>query len=86
MNANFDIVNKNLKECWEYYKEYRETFRKNNYSDREPQDFLEWCYEELYECPNCSCVVLKDEQLRMHEPLNPDNVCDDCIENGGYYE
>ena len=86
MNANFDIVNKNLKECWSYYAEYRETFRKNNYSDREPQDFLDWCYEELYECPNCNCVVLKDEQTRMCDPLNPDNVCDDCIENGGYYE
>lgn len=86
MNANYEIVGKNLKECWEYYKEYRETFRKNNYSDIEPQDFLDWCYEELYECPNCGCIVLKDEQTRMCDPFNSDNVCDDCIENGGYYE
>lgn len=86
MNANFDIVDKNLKECWEYYKEYRDNFIKTHYSNAEVQDFLDWCYEELYQCPNCECVVLKDDQLRMHEPLNPDNVCDDCIENGGYYE
>ena len=86
MNANFEVVKKNLKECWEYYLDYREHFIKRYYSDVEPKDFLEWCYEELYQCPNCDCVVLKDDQLRMHEPLNPDNVCDDCIENGGYYD
>lgn len=86
MNANYEIVNMNLNECWEYYKEYREEFIKENYSDVEPQDFLEWCYEELYECPNCYQVVKKDNQTRMHEPLNPDNVCDYCIEEGGYYE
>lgn len=86
MNVNYEIVDRNLKECWDYYKEYREEFRKNNYSDKEPQDFLDWCYEELYECHNCGEIVLKDEQTRMCDPLNPDNVCDDCIENGGYYE
>lgn len=86
MNANYEIVDRNLKECWEYYKEYREEFRKNNYSDKEPQDFLDWCYEELYECPNCGEIVLKDDQTRMCDPFNADNVCDDCIENGGYYE
>lgn len=86
MNANYEIVDRNLKECWDYYKEYREEFRKNNYSDKEPQDFLDWCYEELYECPNCGEIVLKDDQTRMCDPLNADNVCDDCIENGGYYE
>lgn len=86
MNANYEIVDKNLEECWEYYKEYRETFRKNNYSDAEPQDFLDWCYEELYECPNCGVIVLKDEQGHMNESYNCDNVCDECIEVNGYYE
>lgn len=86
MNANFEIVNKNLQECWDYYMDYRNYFKKIFYSDKEPKDFLEWCYEELYECPNCGYVVLKDDQTNMHEPWNADNVCDDCIENGGYYE
>lgn len=86
MNANYEIVKKNLKECWSYYVEYREKFRKENYSDAEAQDFLDWCYEELYECPCCKEVVLKDEQTRMFDPFNSDNVCDGCIEDGGYYE
>lgn len=86
MNANYEIVDRNLKECWEYYKEYRENFFKENYSDTKIQDFLDWCYDNLYECPNCGDIVLLDEQTRMCDPLNPDNVCDDCIENGGYYE
>jgi hypothetical protein len=86
MNANLEIVNKNLKECWEYYMDYRKYFIQRYYSDVQPQDFLDWCYEELYECPNCGQIVLKDEQTHMHEPTNSDNVCDDCIENGGYYE
>lgn len=85
MNVNFDIICRNLKECWEYYMDYRKYFIQRYYSDNEPQDFLDWCYEELYECPNCGCIVLKDEQTRMHDPLNPDNVCDDCIETGDYY-
>ena len=84
MNANFDIVNKNLKECWEYYVDYRKHFIQRYYSDVEPQDFLDWCYEELYECPNCNCVVLKDDQRYMHEPRNCDNVCDNCVEDGYY--
>lgn len=86
MNANFEIVNENLKECWEYYCDYRKYFVKRYYSDKEPQDFLDWCYEELYQCPNCGNVVLKDDQTQMCNPGNCDNVCDDCIENGGYYD
>ena len=85
MNVNYEIICKNLYSCWKYYEEYYQKFKIKNYSDINPQDFIEWCYEELYECPNCGDIVLKDEQTRMHEPLNPDNVCDDCIENGDYY-
>ena len=84
MNASYEIVDKNLKECWEYYKEYRQEFAKTHYSDAQPQDFLDWCYEELYECPNCREVVLIDEQLHLNEPYNCDNVCDYCIEELDY--
>ena len=86
MNASYEVVNRHLKDCWSYYKDYRKYFITKYYSDAQPQDFLDWCYEELYECPNCGEVVLKDEQTHMHEPLNSDNVCDWCIEEGDYYE
>ena len=86
MDVNYEIVNENLQECWEYYYEYRENFFKENYSDTKIQDFLDWCFDNLYQCPNCGDIVLKDEQSRLWDQLNADNVCDDCIECGGYYE
>lgn len=82
MNVNYDIVNDNLQECWEYYKEYRKYFIQRYYSDNEPQDFLKWCFEELYQCPNCEAIVLKDEQSWLNHPLNSENVCDECMEDG----
>ena len=81
-----DIIDKNLKECWELYKDYLEEFRKRNYSDAIPEDFVEWCEDELYDCPNCGQVVIKDNQERLNDDLNSDKVCDDCIECGGYYD
>lgn len=81
-----DIIDKNLKECWEYYKDYLEEFRKKNYSDAIPKDFVEWCEDELYVCPNCGQVVIKDNQDKLDSDFNSDKVCDDCIEWGGYYD
>ena len=83
---NIDIIDKNLKECWELYRDYLEEFRKRNYSDATPMDFVEYCEEELYQCPNCYTIVVKDNQTRLNDDLNPDNVCDWCIEEDGYYE
>jgi len=83
---NIEIIDKNLKDCWEYYKDYLEKFRKTHYSDAIHKDFIEWCEEELYQCPNCGMVVIKDEQMRLYDDYNCDNVCDDCIEEGGYYD
>ena len=77
----------NVKECWELYEIYMEEYRKTHYSDDiNYDDFVDWCENELYQCPSCGNVVLKDEQTQMCKPYNSDNVCDDCIENGGYYE
>ena len=76
----------NVKDCWELYEAYKEEFRKENYSDASYDDFENWCLNELYECPNCGEIVLKDEQLHLNEPYNCDNVCDECIEVNGYYE
>ena len=84
--VNYDVISNNLRECWEYYMEYREYFVKRYYSDVDPKDFIEWCEDELYKCPNCDQIVLRDDQTRIHDPHNSDGVCDDCIENGGYYE
>ena len=81
-----DIIDRNLKECWELYRNYLEEFRKKNYSDAIPEDFVEWCEDELYECPNCGQVVIKDSQERLNSDFNSDKVCDDCIECGGYYD
>lgn len=81
-----DIIDKNLKECWELYRDYLEEFRKKNYSDAIPEDFIEWCEDELYECPNCGQVVIKDSQEKLNSDYNSDKVCDDCIECGGYYD
>lgn len=83
---NVVVNERNVQECWEWYEMYKEKFRTENYSDASYQEFVEWCYEELYECPNCGAIVLKDEQYHLHSELNQDVVCDECIEVGGYYE
>lgn len=84
--VTIDVINDNLKDCWDYYMDYRNHFIKRYYSDVDPLDFIEWCEDELYKCPNCDNIVLRDEQYRLNAPGNSDGVCDDCIENGGYYE
>lgn len=86
MDVTFDIINKYHQECWSYYKNYYKEFKEENYSDIQPQDFLDWCEENLWYCKNCETIVLKDDQTRLYDHLNPDNVCDGCIEIGGYYD
>ena len=81
---NIDIIDRYLKECWEFYKDYLEEFRKAHFSDAIPMDFIEYCEEELYQCPNCGEIVIKDNQERLHNDLNPDKVCDWCVEDGYY--
>lgn len=77
----------NVKECWELYEDYMEEYRKEHYSDDTNYDeFVNWCENELGECPNCGAIVRKDEQELLWEDWNTDQVCDDCIESCGYYE
>lgn len=81
----FKVTINNVKECWKYYEEYMEDYRKNHYSDDTNYDeFVNWCENELMECPNCGEIVLKDEQDHLNETYNPENVCNYCIEELGY--
>lgn len=74
----------NVKECWELYEAYKEEFRKENYSDASYEDFEKWCLNELFECPNCGVIQRKEDNTRLDDSLNPDNVCDYCIEELDY--
>ena len=76
----------NVKECWELYEQYIEEFQKEHYSDVSYDEFVNWCENELGECPSCGQIVWKDEQEHLLDELNTDQVCDDCIESCGYYE
>lgn len=80
MNVKLD--ENNVLEIWPIFEEQ---MKEKNIELLNYKDFEEWCYEELYECPNCKNIVLKDEQTHMFEPTNADNVCDECIEVNGYY-
>lgn len=81
----FKVTINNVKECWKYYEEYMEDYRKNHYSDDTNYDeFVNWCENELMKCPNCGEIVLKDEQDHLNEPYNPENVCNYCIEELDY--
>ena len=81
----FKVTVDNVQECWKYYEEYMEEYRKNHYSDDTNYDeFVNWCENELMECPNCGEIVLKDEQDHLNEPYNPENVCNYCIEELDY--
>ena len=75
----------NVKRCWELYEIYMEEYRKTHYSDNvDYDDFVDWCENELYECPNCGEIVRKDEQEHLFINGNYDGVCDDCIEELDY--
>lgn len=81
---SIEVISENLQKCWDEYTCYVEKFKKENYSNKEPMDFVKWCECELTICSNCGEVVLKDEI--SDSPLNTDNVCENCINEGGYYE
>lgn len=85
-NKKFEVNIDNVQECWGFYEEYKEGFKETHYSDASYEDFENWCEDNLMECPSCGAIVLKDEQAWLGEPKNSDGVCDDCVENGGYYE
>lgn len=86
---NIEVNIDNVKECWKLYEDYMEEYRKEHYSDDTNYDeFVNWCENELGECPNCGQIVWKDKQEHLSNERNAetDNVCDDCIESYGYYE
>lgn len=86
-NKEFKVNENNVLECWKYYEEYMEEYRKTHYSDDTNYDeFVNWCENELMECPNCNEIVKKDDQELLWETFNTDQVCDWCIESNGYYE
>lgn len=81
---SFEEIDDNLQECWEFYKDYVEDFKKNHYSDEIPEDFISWCEDNLTICPACCEIVLQDDI-----PINAyncDEVCEYCIRQSGYYE
>lgn len=78
----FTVTVDNVRECWEYYEQYIEEFFNEHYSDASYEDFVEWCENELMECPNCGEIIKKDTQEHLD---NLNGVCDQCIING-YYE
>lgn len=79
-----ELIDRNLKECWELYTTYVEKFKKENYSNQKPMDFVDFCEDELTICPNCGEVVLKDDIPT--NAYNCDEVCVYCIRDDGYYE
>ena len=79
---NFEVNVHNVKECWNLYEEYLKEYKSDHYSDdTNYEEFVNWCEENLMECPNCEAVVFKDEQSWLGHPLNTENVCDDCMED-----
>lgn len=79
------ITKDNVKECWILYEEYLADYKKNHYSDdHDYEEFVSWCEENLYICPNCENIVLKDDQGWLDDPRNSEGVCDYCIEDGFY--
>ena len=86
MEVDFNIIDKNLDECWSFYKDYLNECKKKYFSDYKAADFIVWCEEELWLCPNCHEVVVKDDQGKLWNDSNTDHVCDACIEELGYYE
>ena len=81
---SIEVISENLQKCWDEYTYYVEKFKKENYSDQKPMDFVDFCENELTICSNCGEVVLKDEI--PNNAYNSDNVCEYCINEGGYYE
>ena len=84
----FEVTTANVVQCWKCYEHYMEEYRKTHYSDDKNYDeFVSWCENELYECPGCGRILIKDEECtRLFEPFNSDDVCDYCIYEAGYYD
>lgn len=81
-NKEFEVNVDNVKECWKYYEEYMEEYRKTHYSDDVNYDeFVNWCENELFQCPNCDEILRKEDQEHLD---NLNGVCDQCIINGYY--
>lgn len=78
----------NVRECYKYYEEYKEQERKHNeYCEGASyNEFVDWCSNNLYKCPNCKEILIIEEQIQLNEPYNSDSVCDECIENLDYYD
>lgn len=77
-----EITRFNVQMLWELYEEHLKEIKEENNKNLRFCDFKHWVEEELYECPNCSEIVFKDD-LR-HSADNTDDVCDECITNGYY--
>ena len=84
---NVIVDENNVIECYKIFEDYVDEHKEEFETEYIDYDFfVDWCYEELYKCPNCGNIVFKDDQTRMCDPFNCDNVCDECIEVNGYYE
>lgn len=80
---NVEVNENNVIECYKFFEDYvdehKEEFKDKNI---DYDFFVDWCYEELYKCPNCEEIMFKDSQEHLD---NLNGVCDQCIING-YYE
>ena len=78
----------NVMDCFRFYEEWKENERKINKDccDANYNEFVDWCADNLYKCPNCDEIVLIEDQCHLNEPYNCDSVCDECIDANGYYE
>ena len=72
------LTKDNVIECWNLFEQMDFGDLALNFSD-----FEDWVYNNLYECPACSKVIMEEEYI--YEPQNYDGVCQDCI-NDGYYD
>lgn len=75
------INQKNVKELWGLYEDYKSEFYKRHYSDVQCEDFETYIENNVKKCNNCERYIL-DENMGISELALQDSICADCMSDG----
>ena len=74
-----EITSKNVRELWDIYSEYLESY-KANWRDDNYMTFEEYVHDKIIQCDQCGEYYdIDGDYVRQ---LEDNNICEQCITNG----
>lgn len=74
-----EITSKNVRELWDIYSEYLESY-KANFRDDYYMNFEEYVHDKIIQCDQCGEYYdIDGDYVRQ---LEDNNICEQCITNG----